>query len=146
MIQRFSRSAVCAYFLAVFLPSTASGATPTIDQLLSLKSVSRPRISPDGRFVSYEVTETDWKENAYVAHLWLADTQTGRSFQLTHGKKASDNAQWSPDGRWLAFLTDRESGAIAALSEKGEAKEEKTEEKTEATKDDKKDEKKIDKK
>jgi dipeptidyl aminopeptidase/acylaminoacyl peptidase len=97
---------------------SAAAQTPTIDQLLSMKSVSRPRISPDARYVAYEMSETDWKENAYVTHLWLADTQTGRSMQLTRGKKSTDAAQWSPDGRWLAFLTERETSAINPLEEK----------------------------
>jgi len=99
-----------------------SAPTPTIDQLLSLKSVARPRISPDGKLVAYEVTETDWKENAYVTQLWLADAASSRSVQLTRGRKSSDNAQWSPDGRWLAFLTERETGAVAPLPEKDKDK------------------------
>lgn len=91
--------------------TAAFGAPPTIDQLLSVKSVSRPRISPDARFVAFDQTETDWKDNAYVTHLWLADTQSGRTFQLTRGKKSTTDAQWSPDGRWIAFMTERESDA-----------------------------------
>ncbi len=101
-----------AVVLSVAGLSTARAATPTLDELLTLRSASRPRISPDGRLVAYEVTETEWKDNAYVTHIWLADAQSGRSFQLTRGKKSSDGGQWSPDGRWLAFFTDRESGAI----------------------------------
>ncbi len=123
---RCSRETPFAHSLFAFaLAPALRGATPTLDQLLGLESVSRPTPSPDGRFVCYEVTETDWKENAYVSHLWLADTETGRTFPLTRGTKSSDNAQWSPDGRWIAFLTDRESSAIAPLEEKGGAKEEK---------------------
>ncbi len=98
--------------LSIASLSAAHAATPTLDELLSLKIARQPRISPDGRLVAYEMTETNWKDNAYVTHLWLADTQSGRSFQLTRGKKSSDGAQWSPDGRWLAFFTDRESGAL----------------------------------
>ena len=95
--------------------------TPTLDQLLSLKSVGRPRISPDGLSVVYEVSETNWKENAYITHLWLADVQSGRLLQLTRGNKSSDAAAWSPDGRWIAFLTEREAPA-AEKKEKDESK------------------------
>jgi dipeptidyl aminopeptidase/acylaminoacyl peptidase len=85
---------------------------PTIDESLSLKSVSHPAISPDGKLVAYGVQETDWKENAYVRHIFIADLQSGRSFQLTRGKKSSGEHRWSPDGRWLAFTTEREATAI----------------------------------
>jgi len=107
----------------VLLPAL-HGETPTLDQLLSARSVARPKVSADGRHVCWEVGETDWKENAYVSNLWLAEVETGRPFQLTHGRKSSDGAQWSPDGRWIAFLTERDSSAIAPLPEKGEAKDE----------------------
>jgi len=110
-----------AGLLVSLLALTAlAGMTPTIDQLLSFKSVAHPRISPDGKFVAYELTETDWKENAYVTQLWLADVQSGKSIPLTRGKKSSDTAQWSPDGRWLAFMTEREPGSIPPLAEKAE--------------------------
>ena len=125
MATPLRRNATFTLVLAFAVAPALRGAMPTLDQLLSLESVSRPTPSPDGRFVCYDVTETDWKENAYVSHLWLADTQTGRSFPLTRGRKSSDGAQWSPDGRWIAFLTERESSTVAPLEEKSEAKEEK---------------------
>src|ERR1035437_1517155 len=111
-----------ANFFAMPL-SIFGGTAPTIDQLLSLKTLARPRISPDGKLVAYELSETDWKENAYVTQLWLANAQTGQAFQLTRGKKSSDNAQWSPDGRWLAFITERDSGAVTPLGDKADKKE-----------------------
>jgi hypothetical protein len=40
--------------------------TPTIEELLSLKYVSSPKISPDGSFVAYELQETDWTNNHFV--------------------------------------------------------------------------------
>ncbi len=126
MHRLFSRAA--AAFVVSLAALALFAQTPTIDQLLSMKSVSRPRISPDGRFVAYEESETDWKDNAYVTHLWLADLQSGRSFQLTRGKKSSDSALWSPDGRWLAFMTERESTSIAPPADKGEKTEEKKDE------------------
>jgi len=111
-------------FATLFLCASAvvAGTTPTIDQLLSLKSVSRPRISPDGRSVVYEVSETDWNDNAYVSQLWLADVQSGRTIQLTRGKKSAEDAQWSPDGKWIAFLTEREMPSSDKKDKKDEAK------------------------
>src|SRR4029453_12672794 len=93
-------------------PAVSIAAPPTFEQSLSLMSGRAPRISPDGRAVVYERQETDWKENAYVTQLFLADVASGKSVQLTRGKKPATSAEWSPDGRWIAFLTERD-GVVA---------------------------------
>jgi dipeptidyl aminopeptidase/acylaminoacyl peptidase len=80
---------------------------PTIDQSLEMYNVSSPRISPDGRHVVYEQTRTDWEANAFETDLWLADTTTGESHRLTMPSGSSNTAAWSPDGRWIAFLSAR---------------------------------------
>jgi dipeptidyl aminopeptidase/acylaminoacyl peptidase len=89
--------------------------TPTLDEMLSLRTIRSPKLSPDGRLVAYQLRETNWKDNAYVSQLWLTNVASGASFQLTRGKKSVGQAQWSPDGRWLAFITERESAAIEPL-------------------------------
>jgi dipeptidyl aminopeptidase/acylaminoacyl peptidase len=102
--------------------------TPSLEESLSLKTIGGARISPDGRFIAYRVRETDWKENAYVRQIWLVNVATGASFPLTRGKKSSDAPEWSPDGRWLAFITERESSAIVpAGGERKDGKDEKKE-------------------
>src|ERR1700722_6138488 len=106
--------------------------TPTLDEILSLKTIRTPKISPDGRFVAYQLRETNWKDDEYVSQLWLSNVAMGTSFQLTRGKKSAGQAEWSPDGRWLAFVTEREPAAIEALvgeDKKDEKKEESKENK-----------------
>ena len=62
---------------------------PTVDQILSLKRVASPEISPDGRWVAYTVRETNWDDNAYETEIWLADTASGGTRQLTNARKSS---------------------------------------------------------
>ncbi|MBP7571596.1 MAG: S9 family peptidase [Acidobacteria bacterium] len=80
---------------------------PTIDELIELKSVGSVRISPDGACVAYTVSSTDWKQDAYVTQIWLADVKSGRILQLTRGEKPAGNPAWSPDGAWLGFTSTR---------------------------------------
>ena len=80
---------------------------PTVDQILSLKRVASPEISPDGRWVAYTVRETNWDDNAYETEIWLADTASGGTRQLTNARKSSQSPAWSPDGSMLAFISDR---------------------------------------
>lgn len=105
--------------------------TPTIDESLSLHRASSAMISPDGRFVAYRVTETNWKNNEFVSQIWLVNLTTGARFQLTRGKHSPGAAEWSPDSRWLAFVDEREPTAIEPLAaeQKEEQKQKPTEEK-----------------
>jgi len=82
--------------------------TPTIDQSLSMKSVSGAQISPDGRYVAYIVQQANWDDNEFATQIWIAVTASGERYQLTSGKKSSSNPQWAPDSRRLAFTSDRD--------------------------------------
>jgi len=88
-------------------PAPGSLKAPTVDQSLEMKGAFNPRISPDGKRVVYEVSRTNWEDNAFERELWIADVATGESHALTGAKKSSSNAEWSADGKWIAFLSDR---------------------------------------
>src|SRR5262245_48681507 len=88
-------------------PPPANSITPTLDQIVSLERVGSPALSPDGSRVAYTVRDTDWVANAFVTQIWLADTRGGEPRQITQGKKSNNGPAWSPDGRRLAFGSDR---------------------------------------
>src|SRR5438132_1386145 len=80
---------------------------PTIDGLLKIDSIGGVRISPTGKWVAYSVTHSDFKKDAFLTHLWIADPASGRRYQLTRGDKSAVGMAWSHDGTWLAFTTAR---------------------------------------
>ena len=102
--------ALCSLCLCVSVARTwtQSSGAPSIDDILNLKRVGTPAISPDGRQVAYTIRETNWDENAYETEIWIGDTATGRSRQLTNARKSSLQPAWSPDGASLAFVSDRD--------------------------------------
>jgi dipeptidyl aminopeptidase/acylaminoacyl peptidase len=110
MTERIRRFLLAVLLLPALASAQATRRPPTIDDLLKVQSVGGARLSPDGNRVAYSVNETDFTADAFISHLWIADVATGRAFQLTRGDKSEGNAQWSPDGAWLSFTSDRVGG------------------------------------
>jgi dipeptidyl aminopeptidase/acylaminoacyl peptidase len=80
---------------------------PTVDDLLSVKSLGGARISPDGKWVAYTISQADLKQDSFLTHIWLVNAAGGESIQLTRGDKSASNPQWAPDGKWLGFTSSR---------------------------------------
>ena len=97
---------------------------PSIQQSISMKSVGNPQISPDGKWIAYVTTETNWEDNAYETEIWLTNVEMGTTFQLTNSKKSNSSPVWAPDGKTLAFLSTRDDKSQIYLikPQGGEAK------------------------
>jgi dipeptidyl aminopeptidase/acylaminoacyl peptidase len=88
----------------------------TVKQLVyGLKSASDPQLSPDGEWVAYGVTTTDEETGKRNSHLWLSHRDGSEKRQLTFAGTANGGARWSPDGRSIAFISDRDEDAALYL-------------------------------
>ncbi len=98
----------CSVALAAVNASTQAPTGPSIDDVINLKRVGSPVISPDGLQVAFTIRETNWEENAYETEIWIGDAATGQSRQLTNARKSSSQPAFSADGVWLGFISDRD--------------------------------------
>ena len=83
----------------------------TFEDYIALKAVSDPQLSPDGKWVAYTVSTPSLEDNRNVSRIWVVEVATGRGRQLTGGPGSDRQPRWSPDGKTLAFVSTRDSGA-----------------------------------
>ncbi|MCP4727380.1 MAG: S9 family peptidase, partial [bacterium] len=81
---------------------------PSFKDIMNIKSLGSPVISPDGKSILYTIRKTDWDKNGYDTEIWIS--KDGQDpFQLTWTKDGSSSSQaWSPDGNWISFIANRE--------------------------------------
>ncbi|HEV3325769.1 MAG TPA: hypothetical protein VG052_09190, partial [Puia sp.] len=75
--------------------------------LYRLPSVSDPQPSPDGKWISYTLTTIDSLKDSRNADVWMISSDGRQDIQLTSSPDGESRARWSPDGRYLSFLSSR---------------------------------------
>lgn len=78
-----------------------------LDDLFRIQRVSGPVVSPDGEWVLYTVSSTDIKEDKTHTHLWMTKWDGSADIQLTFDKEGASSPKFSPDGKYISFLSSR---------------------------------------
>lgn len=120
MNKRAVLAGALVFSTAAALPPHAIGP----DDIARLHEVGDPRVDPSGIWVAYTVSSTNQVEDKSVTHLWMSRWDGSDSVQLTARPKESESMpRWSPDGRWLAFISSRddeqEDDALWLLDRRG---------------------------
>ncbi len=112
-------------FAALLLTTIAAAAQRpmTFEDLAGMKRIGAPKVSPDGKWVTYDASTIDLAANVRrsAIHLVAADgSAPGRA--ITDGAKQDDSPAWSPDGNTIAYLSNREGSKQVWLYDVGTGK------------------------
>jgi dipeptidyl aminopeptidase/acylaminoacyl peptidase len=105
-----SRYAIAASLLLLSaLPAFAQKRPVTADDVLGIKAVGSPMVSPDGTRVIYTMRqwETEKERMESRTRIWMVPAAGGAARQITFGERGDTQPQWSPDGRYISFVSAR---------------------------------------
>jgi len=115
--MKLRRMAVCAVgmpcILASILATGQEARTPrpiTVDDQFQIKAVDDPQISAEGAWVAYTVETASLKTDKSHTQIWMAPSAGGEAVAMTVEDETSTHPRWSPDGKYLAFLSGRNEG------------------------------------
>jgi dipeptidyl aminopeptidase/acylaminoacyl peptidase len=82
----------------------------TFDDMMRLKRVGEPEVSPDGKWVIFSVVDVDLEANTKTPHIWIVPTAGGQEREIIADQDA-DRPRWSPGGRHFAFVSTKDGGS-----------------------------------
>jgi dipeptidyl aminopeptidase/acylaminoacyl peptidase len=93
-------------------PATAPAAKRALrpTDIFRVRDVRDPQISPDGKWVAYTVTIADSARDKNDTDVWMASWDGKENIRITSTKDGENQPRWSPDGRYLSFLSSRDGG------------------------------------
>src|ERR1700682_4570571 len=106
-------AALIALSLPLSVPAQKPPTQPrpvTVDDLFQIREVLDPQLSPDAQSVAYTIKTLLLKEDKPEERIWAVPTAGGYAVPMTAEGVSSSHPRWSPDGKYLAFLSARNEG------------------------------------
>src|SRR5437660_986117 len=99
-----------AIILLILIPVLAQAQKRafTIEDLYRIKSISDIHLSPDGRSMIYAITTSDLPRAKRVSHVWTMSSEGQNQKQITSGDKGENSPLFSPDGKWISFVSSKD--------------------------------------
>ena len=104
-------SALLALGLAGLAPTPSPAAPFTATEMMKLRRLADPRVSPDGSRVAFALTEVDLEGGKRNTDLWLVPVAGGEPRRITSSPASDSRPRWSPDGTRIAFLSARDGSS-----------------------------------
>lgn len=101
---------LAAVALALPVAADAQGRALRPGDVFRLRDVGDPRISPDGAWIAYTVTTTDSAKDKSDSDVWMVSWDGARTVRLTNSPEGEGSPRWSPDNRYLSFVSGRFEG------------------------------------
>jgi dipeptidyl aminopeptidase/acylaminoacyl peptidase len=103
------------------LPALAQAKHPfTFEDMMKLKRVGEPEVSPDGKWVIFSVVDVDLEANTKTPHIWIVPTAGGQEREII-ADQDGDRPRWVPDGKRFAFLSNKEGGSQVWIADLDDA-------------------------
>ena len=101
-------TSICLSLCAGSLFAQAPAKRPlTADDVYRVQEVGGPQVSPDGKWIAYTIKIVDREADKLRSAIWMVNWEGTQDLQITSGPDSDASPRWSPDGRYLAFLSAR---------------------------------------
>jgi dipeptidyl aminopeptidase/acylaminoacyl peptidase len=126
-MKRFVIAVSVFVFALACVPSSIAIAQETrrftVEDLLKVRRVADPQVSPDGKRVAFTIGDVNWDANKVVTQIYVIPVEGGSMKQLTNGAGSATAPRWSPDGKRIAYVT---GGQIWTMESDGDNKDQVT--------------------